>query len=72
MDELIDVIGYPAASLLCAAYSGCTLYIPTQKSLKLAARNRLIKADRLAGMLLNDLALKYQLTTRRIISICKN
>ena len=69
MDEIIEVIGYEAALLLARHYGGCSLYIPLQKNLSLAKRNQLIKEDSLTGMPVNDLARKYQLTTRRIFSI---
>jgi Mor family transcriptional regulator len=71
MDEIVDVLGVDAALLLCAHFGGCSLYIPSAKSLKLAARDRLIRSDRSAGMLLIELSRKYKLTTRRIIAICK-
>jgi Mor family transcriptional regulator len=71
MDDIIAVIGFDAALLLCAAFGGCSLYIPNEKTISLGKRNNLIRADRLAGAQLNDLARKYKLTTRRIIAICK-
>ena len=69
MDEIIRVIGYEAVLLLARHYGGCSLYIPNEKALKWAKRNMLIKEDRLAGMQVNNLARKYQLTTRQIFSI---
>ena len=71
MDEIVDLIGYDAALRLCNFYAGCSLYIPTGKALKLAQRNRLIKADRLEGAEIKTIAIKYQLTTRQIFSILK-
>ena len=71
MDDLIELIGYEAVIKLCNIYAGCTLYIPTGKALKLAQRNRLIKADRLEGNEIKTIAIKYQLTTRQIFSILK-
>ena len=71
MNEIIELIGFDAALKLCNVYAGCSLYIPNAKAIKLAERNRHIKADRLAGAEIHQLAIKYQLTGRQIFSILK-
>lgn len=71
MNEIIELIGFEATLKLCDAYAGCSLYIPNAKAVKLAERNRCIKADRLAGAEIKQLAIKYQLTGRQIFSILK-
>jgi Mor family transcriptional regulator len=71
VQEIIDVIGYQAMLKLSETFAGCSIYIPSGKSLKLAERNRLIKSERLAGAEIKTLAMKYQLTTRQVFSILK-
>jgi Mor family transcriptional regulator len=68
--EITHAIGQQAAFNLSAVYDGCCLYIPNAKAAKLAVRNELIRSDRVNGAGIRELVAKYQLSDRRIFSIC--
>lgn len=69
-ESVSNAIGQQAALKLSEVYDGCLLYIPNAKAAKIAARNKAIKADKAAGLDIRDLVGKYQLSNRRIFSIC--
>ena len=70
-DDVINAIGYQAALKLAEVYDGCLIYIHNAKAAKMDARNKLIKADKAAGLSIRDLVEKYNLSDRRIFSICE-
>jgi Mor family transcriptional regulator len=69
--DITNAIGYHAAFKLSAVYDGCCLYVPQAKAAKLAVRNELIRSDRKTGVGIRELVAKYQLSDRRIFSICE-
>jgi hypothetical protein len=69
--ELVLCIGIDASKKLSRQFSGTTIAVPTGYRSRIAARNRCIINDRNNGHSLNELAVKYQLTTRQLFTICK-
>lgn len=69
--DVTNAIGYQAALKISEVYGGCYLYIPNAKAAKMAVRNQLIKSDKSAGVTIRDLVAKYNLSDRRIFSICE-
>ena len=66
---LYQLLGEEAARFLVAEFGGLTLEIPRAAVLQRMERNKKILADHEASMSHNDLAIKYQLTTRCIRNI---
>tara|TARA_R110002020_G_scaffold64898_13_gene171794 strand:+ start:2184 stop:2447 length:264 start_codon:yes stop_codon:yes gene_type:complete len=52
-------------------FGGCLIYIPVEKtrSGKVADRNRVIRAERLRGMTINQLAKRHGVSSNRIYKI---
>ena len=77
--QLAEVVGEAAANLLVYHYGGIDLYIPRGARSIQAARDaaineeatRAIRAGRALTGIVNDLALKYKLTDRRVWDILK-
>lgn len=71
---LCQLLGEEAAQQLSNEFAGPSVEIPRNVALQIEQRNRLIMADREAGMTQNELARKYQMTTRNIRNIlnCNN
>ena len=67
--HLYQLLGEEAARFLVGEFGGLMLEIPRAAVLQRIERNKKILADREAGMSHNDLAIKYQLTTRCIRNI---
>ncbi len=68
-DSAHVAIEQTAWQAMCQHFSGW-VYVPKGFVDKLAARNLEIRAKRAAGAHIIDLAIEYQLTDRRIRSIC--
>lgn len=68
---LHQLLGQEAAQQLSGEFGGMTVDIPRACMLHTAQRNKLILADRAAGMSQRGLALKYHLTERTIRKIGK-
>ncbi|MDR0701293.1 MAG: hypothetical protein LBF61_02620 [Azoarcus sp.] len=68
---LEDILGHEAAARLIAACGGTVLQIPTLRHALARARNAAIRADYDAGATLEELAIKYRLTSRAISAILK-
>ncbi len=64
-------IGFDAALKLSSRWGKLSVSVPKRSSINLQDRNFKIKADRLRGMTLNELALKYQITSRQVSSILR-
>jgi Mor family transcriptional regulator len=69
--KIAQCIGWDAAKKLSSRYLNTALLIPRNSALKRRLRNDRISADRKSGLSVNDLAIKYELTTRQIVTICK-
>jgi hypothetical protein len=69
--SLVLCVGLDAAKKLSRRFSGTTISVPTHHRARLAERNMLIIHDRNSGLSLNSLAVKYNLTSRQIATICK-
>lgn len=70
-NNIVLCIGVDAAKKLSRYFSKQAVPIPTCHKTRLNARNQSIKRDRESGHTMNDLAIKYQLTTRQLYTICK-
>lgn len=68
---LRELLGQEIAQQLCGKFAGLTVEIPRGHMQQIARRNRLIMADRAAGMSQRERALKYHLTERTICKIAK-
>jgi hypothetical protein len=68
---LEDMIGHEAAARLIAACGGSVLQIPTLRVALARARNAAIRLDCDAGATLEELAMKYRLTSRALSAILK-
>jgi hypothetical protein len=68
---LEDILGHDAAARLIAACGGCVLQIPTLRVALARARNTAIRLDCDAGATLEELAMKYRLTSRALSNILK-
>jgi hypothetical protein len=66
---IIETIGTEKAALLCKEYERGTIIFPRGAYLLRKIRNGNIKKDYKSGMKQGDIASKYQLTTRQIITI---
>jgi hypothetical protein len=66
---LCQLLGQEIAQQLCGEFAGLTLDIPRGYILQVALRNKLVMADRAAGMSQRELALKHHLTERTIRKI---
>lgn len=67
---LAELIGFDVYKVLVQNYAGTGFYIPTQESLLVRVRDRMIKADYEAGVSYRELALRYgisQAWTRKIV-----
>lgn len=69
--DLVNCMGVEAAKKLCEVYQGTWIRMPRCRSLLLARRNDLIRADRVAGLSSKKLALKYKLTQRQIWNVVR-
>lgn len=63
---LAELLGLESAQHLCDEYGGLSIAFPRNASLIREKRNILIRNDCAAGMSQNQLAMKYQITTRSI------
>lgn len=68
---LRELLGQEIAQQLCGEFAGLAVEIPRGHMSQIARRNRLIMADRAAGMSQRERALKYHVTERTIRKIDK-
>jgi hypothetical protein len=68
--ELIEKMGLAVAERLVGCYGGFTLQIPRAFKGMLVIRNFIIRRESRAGVSNRDLALKFKLGERQVISIC--
>lgn len=66
---LCQLLGEKIAQQLAREFGGLTVEIPRAVAIQIEQRNRLIVADRAAGITQSELAKKYQLTARTIRKI---
>lgn len=66
---LVDAVGPNAALKLVERYGGTYLTIPKGDAEFLKLRNRQIRADRQAGMLVRDIAVRHHITMRQVFTI---
>lgn len=69
--KLIVVMGSEAAKKMMHAYPAQWIYVPKYTSSAIYTRNKLIARDCDAGLSLNQLAMKYELSQRQICYILK-
>ena len=69
--KLTIVVGEEAAHKMIRAYSGGWIDVPKYIAAELATRNRRIAQDCDAGLSLNELARKYELSQRQICYVLK-
>lgn len=69
--KLTVVMGVEAAKKLIKAYSEAWIYVPKYSSVVINSRNALIVQDCDAGLTLNELARKYELSQQQICYILK-
>lgn len=67
--HLYQLLGQETALQLTSEFGGMTVEIPRGVMLQIGQRNKLILADRVAGMTQRQLARKYELTERTIRKI---
>lgn len=66
---LRQLLGQEISQQLCSEFGGMTVEVSRAVMLQIGQRNKLILADRAAGMSKSQLARKYQLTERTIRKI---